>query len=56
MVTHINTKVTNQERRNVRNTLNLFEIMKMATAKSSDQIPHIAPFIGSDGNVIPSLS
>ena len=52
---HIITKATNQERKVVCVIVNFFAMMKIATAKNNDQIPHTAPFTGPDGKLRPSL-
>ena len=51
---YINTKPTNQEKSVVLSNVNFFDIIKIEMAKSSDHIPHTAPFIGSAGKVSPS--
>jgi len=51
--THINTKPTNHERSVVCSNENFLDMMKIAVAYSKDQIPQTAPFIGSEGKIIP---
>ena len=51
--THIITNAKNQERKVVCSTENFLAIIKIATAKKSDQIPHAAPLIGAEGKSRP---
>ena len=50
---HIITNATNQERNVVCISVNFFARIKIPAAKKSDQIPHTAPFAGSEGKVSP---
>jgi hypothetical protein len=53
ITTHMSTKPINQDKKVVSRSENFLEIIYIAPAKRKDHTPHIAPFMGSEGNVNP---
>jgi len=53
MTTHINTKPMVQHRRIVRAHVVIRRTATIQTASRKPHIPHLAPLMGADGNVIP---